>query len=184
MSLPIRLFLLIIALAMFCGITAAQTSADNKPLKLSPASTDDDDDDRPKNIKESLEKMRIEQDKKDHQEMIERGEEAVKLTVDVQKDFDSNGKLSTEDLTKLARVEKIVKKVRDELGGADDDDQTEPADIRTGNTPLGEALVLLRSRADTLYDELKKSTRFTISAAAIVSSNAVLKLARILRFVH
>ena len=182
MSLPIRIFLFIVAIAIFCGVSDAQKSADNQNLKLT-ATTDQDDEDRPKSIKESLEKMRIEQDKKDHQEMINRGEEAVKLTTDLQKDFDTNGKLSNDDLVKLARVEKIIKKVRDELGG-DDDDQTAPAELRTENTPLGEALGLLKSGADSLFAELKKSTRFTISAAAIVSSNAVLKLARILRFGH
>ena len=183
MSLPIRIFLFIVAIAIFCGVSDAQKSADNQNLKLT-ATTDQDDEDRPKSIKESLEKMRIEQDKKDHQEMIDRGEEAVKLTTDLQKDFDTNGKLSNDDLVKLARVEKIIKKVRDELGGDDDEDQTAPAELRTGSTPLGGALGLLKSSADTLFDELKKSTRFTISAAAIVSSNAVLKLARILRFGH
>jgi hypothetical protein len=38
-----------------------------------------------------------------------------------------------------------------------------------------------RAAAVGLFDELKKTTRFTISAAAIQSANAVVKLARFLR---
>ena len=37
-------------------------------------------DDRPKNFKETLQKMRIEKEKKDYQEMLDRGAEALKIT--------------------------------------------------------------------------------------------------------
>ena len=182
MSLPFRIIIFIFVIAIFCGVGIAQKSADNKSLNIN--SGDQDDDDHPKSIKESLEKMRIEKEKKDHQEMIDRGEEAVKLSTELQKSFADNGRLTNSDIVKLARVEKIVKKVRDELGGGDDEDQQTALDTSGGNSLVTKAIDSLKDSAETLFSELKKSTRFTISAAAIVSSNMLLKLTKILRFGH
>ena len=186
MLLFIRIaFLLIFTLAIFCSVGLAQKGADGKPISLS--SDGKDDEDKPTSYKESIEKLRIEKDKKDHQEMVDRGEEAVKLSDEVKKSFEENGKLSNEDLAKVAKVEKIVKKIRTELGGNDDDgDDKDQAsgDKPGGDLSLAGAVDSLQSKANALYDELKKTTRFTISAAAIFSTNAVLKLAQTLRFGH
>ncbi len=180
MSLPFRIFLLVCALTLFCGVDFAQTSADNKSIKLN--STDPDDDDHPKSIQESLEKMRIEKDKKEHEEMVGRGAEAMKLAEELQKSFTDNGKLTNADLVKVARVEKIVKKVRDELGGNDDDDPQTPMERVGGSSLLTNAIDSLKDGADNLFAELKKTTRFTISATAIIRSNTLLRLVKILRF--
>ena len=180
-----RTLLVVIFLAT-CSCVALAQSTDNAN---SPFSKPSDNDDRPKGIQETLEKLRIEKDKKDHDEMVTRGEEAVKISTELQKSFTENGKLSDDDIVKLARVEKIVKKIREELGGGDGDDKADPDDTdldpagqKEETTGLHGEIDLLKIRSVTLYEELKKTTRFTISAAAIFSSNAVLKLAKTLRF--
>lgn len=143
-----------------------------------------EDPDHPKTITESLAKMRIEKEKKEYDAMLTRGEEAVKISAEVQKSFESNGSLTENDLAKVAKVEKLVKKIREELGGNnDDDDKAEVTDDDPEPVPSNTAgaLQTLKDKADALYDQLKKTTRFSISAAAIFSSNAVLKITRFLK---
>ena len=143
------------------------------------------------NVCEQLDKLRIEQNKKEFQTMIERGDEALKISEELEKAVATNPKLNLKERTKLESLEKIVKKIRTELGGDDDDENR-----YNGSSPAQKAEP---SRADAAKDvvtairslkestvqlvlELKKTTRFTISAAAIHTTNAVLRLTRILKF--
>ena len=140
----------------------------------------------PKNIKENLVKHRIEQEKKDYNEMLERGEEALKLSEELEKSVAANNKISSQDQVKLARLEKIVKKIRKELGGDDDDAQTEEkietAEIEEKPGAVSSAVKKLQSTATKLVNELKKTTRFTVSVVAIQSSNSLLKILKFIRF--
>ena len=132
----------------------------------------------PKSVKEMLFKMQVEKEKKDYDEMLERGEEALNLSNEIEKSYEKTGILTEDDRDKLGDVEKLVKKIRGELGGEDDDksdsDADSPKDVVSG------VKYLAKSAAD-LVDELKKTTRFSISAAAIESSNTVLGVLRFLR---
>ena len=173
MWLPFRIILLGIIIAVFSASGWAQNAEDSRPG----SKPDQEKDAAPKSIQETLEKMRIEKDKKDHNEMVDRGDEASKITDQLEKSFEQNGKLSNDDLARLARVEKLAKKIREELGGKEDADD----DDGIGTPSLGDALKILRTSTFTLYDELKKTSRFTVSAVAIQSTNTVLKLARLLK---
>ncbi|MGH9820944.1 MAG: hypothetical protein ACRD43_12330 [Pyrinomonadaceae bacterium] len=137
----------------------------------------------PKGFKDQLVKMKIEREKKDFQEMIDRGEEAAKLSDQVERAFASRGNLTDEDKQKIDSVEKLVKKIRSELGGSDDndsDDDAQKADKPPKDVVSG--VKYLRDSTAKLLDQLKQTSRFTISAAAIQYSNSVLKIARFLRF--
>lgn len=140
----------------------------------------EDKEDQPKGIKEMLEKMRIAKEKKEHDEMIERGEEVLRIATQIDKSYAANAKFTDDDLARLASIEQKVKKIRNELGGKDDD---EPLNEDRDDTPSAfvEAFKTFRSTTEKLVDELKKTTRFSISAVAIESSNTVMKLARFLR---
>lgn len=147
--------------------------------------------DLPKNMKETLEKQRIEREKKDYQEMLDRGEEALKLSDELEKSVAQTNKLSSQDQIKLERLEKIVKKIRKELGGDDDDGdksatvtETEAGETEKDAKPLTvvSAVKKLQSSAAKLVAELKKTTRFSISAVAIQSSNALLKIVKFVQF--
>lgn len=133
----------------------------------------------PATVRESMEKLRIEQSKKEYREMMERGEEALRLSEQLERDFEVRGRLTESEMEKAVALEKIVKKIRSELGG-DGDGEDEAKSLATLPSP-GDAIKTLRTSVVSLYDELKKTTRFTISAAAIESSNAAIKFARILR---
>lgn len=142
--------------------------------------------DLPKGIKESLAKSRIEQEKKDFAELLERGEEAVKLSNELETSFIQNNQISTEDRKRLDRLEKLVKKIREGIGGKDDgngdgnDDETVQA-AEKPSTML-DALKSLQSTSLKLVDELKKTTRYSVSVVAVESSNLLLKVVKFLRF--
>jgi hypothetical protein len=172
---------LILGMAALPICTAAQVvGADGTPLF-----SKHNDDDRPKSFKEGVEKMRIEKEKKEHQEMVSRGEDAAKLGEDIQASFERSGSLSRDDLDKLGKLEKLVKKVRDDLGGDDDDSKPDDVDDGVQDDPvplsLPAAVDALKKKTEELSDLLKQTTRFTISAAAIRSTNNVLKITRALR---
>ena len=137
----------------------------------------------PKNIKETLAKQRIEQEKKDYQELLSRSEEAVKLSEELEKSFVDSNKITSEDQKKLDRLEKLVKKIRSELG-ADDDEEAEIAEKEKVEKPstLVSAFKTLQSNATQLFSEIKKSTRYSVSVVAIQTSNALLKLVKFIRF--
>ncbi|HEY8560635.1 MAG TPA: hypothetical protein VIL74_09690 [Pyrinomonadaceae bacterium] len=137
----------------------------------------------PTNIKETLAKQRIEREKKDYDELLQRSEEAVKLSGELEKSFTDSNRLSSEDQKKLDRLEKLVKKIRSELG-ADDDGDAETIDQEKPEKPstIGSAFQTLQSSAAQLLDELKKSTRYSVSVVAIQTSNALLKLVKFIRF--
>jgi hypothetical protein len=133
----------------------------------------------PKNIRETLAKQRIEQEKKEYDELVKRSEEAVRLSEELDKSFTASNQLSGEDQKKLERLEKLVKKIRSELGG---DDEEEKPEIEEKPSSVGSALKALQTNAVKLFDEIKKSTRYSVSAIAIQSSNLLLKVLKFIRF--
>lgn len=133
-------------------------------------------------MREMLDKMRIEREKKDHEEMIRRGQEALDLSNELEKAIESDQRLTPKETQKLDALEKLVKKIRSELGGGDDVDSEDDQKAVEDPSSIVNAFKNLRSATVMLVDELKKTTRFSISAAAIKSSNSVLRIARFLRF--
>lgn len=173
--------LFFIAALVFAGSTVLYAQAADGRTSLDPDKTPREA--PPKNIQEMMDKMRIEKEKKDHEEMIERGDEALKISDELETSLEKTGKLTEKDLAKLASLEKLVKKIRSDLGGGDDDDtaEEEKADNDKPST-IVDGFRKLKTATVGLVDELKKTTRFSISAAAIYSSNSVIRLTRFLRF--
>ena len=143
--------------------------------------------DLPKSIKESLEKQRIEKEKKEHDDMIQRSEEALKLSEELEKSVSVSNKLSSQDQVKISKIEKIIKKIRKELGGDDDEnaviEEKPDADEPDKNlSAVARAVKKLQSTTTKLVDELKKTSRFSVSVVAIQSSNSLLKILKFIRF--
>lgn len=173
----IKIFLLTFFLSVSVLTCYSQSEAGGKALQK---------EDLPKNIKETLEKKRIEQEKKDHDELLKKAEEALRLSAELQESFKKNNGLSAEDQKKLDKLEKLLKKIRKELGGDDDGEEALENDdkkvVEDKNSRVVNALNKLSSASVNLLDELKKTSRFSISAVAIESSNIILKVIRFLRF--
>lgn len=167
------LFVMIFAIAAFSqGIDASTPNGRPQPKE-----------DLPKNIKETMAKQRIEQEKKDYEALLKRSEEAVKLSEELEKSFTDSNKISSEDQKKLDRLEKLVKKIRSELGGDDDGEANFGDKDKTENpSSLVNAFKTLQSSATQLFSEIKKSTRYSVSVVAIQTSNVLLKLVKFIRF--
>jgi hypothetical protein len=82
--------------------------------------------------------------------------------------------VTTQDAADLKALEKLVSKIRKEMGG-DDDDSDKPKDLT-----FQDAVKFLRSATVDLADEVQKTTRFSISVTAIKTSNAVLSTIKFL----
>jgi len=149
---------------LFGGVIAVHAQEDDDPMFPNRKK-----DEPPRGIQESLSKMRIDKEKKDFNEMLKRGDDAAKLASNL-KESSVAGQHD-----QLANIAKLVKKIRDELGaeGPDDDPDALP-------TNEVDAIKLLKERTSDLTEELKKCTRFTVSAAAIDRTNEILRLVKYL----
>ena len=123
-------------------------------------------------------KVCIKQQQKEYRDLLDNGEEAVKLSSELEKAFEKSPKLNGDEQKKLDRLEKLFKKIRGSLGGEEDDpspDEEKPLSLKAAVTELKE-------KAESLLDELKKSTRYSVSVLAIQSSNIMIRLIRYIRF--
>lgn len=134
--------------------------------------------DVPDSFKEGLAKRRIKAEEEEFQELIKRSEEALKLSDELTKKFNESKSFSTEDTRKIERIEKLIKKIRKDLGAENDDEDEKEI------TPssLSATLTIIKEKSASLLAEIKKTGRFSISVVAVESSNAILKLVRMLRF--
>lgn len=132
--------------------------------------------DLPVGIKENLAKQRIKQNEKDFQELISRSEEVVKLSEELQKSYENNKQLSNDDSKKLEKLEKMMKKIRQDLGAAEDKES-----IKDDPVTLSHTLSSIKEKAENLVAELKKTGRFAISVGAVESSNIIFRLVKLLR---
>lgn len=171
---------MLLCASVFAAVATAQT---NTPPKSKLTIKDDRDDEQTPSIGEMVEKQRILRQKKEFGEMLKRGDEALKLSEELETSFNETENLSPRDLEKLAALEKVVGKIRNDLGGGDDDDKLEDSTVPENNArrDVVSAFKFLRSSTVRLVDELKKSSRFSISVAAVESSNAVIRIVRFLR---
>lgn len=172
-----RFVLIVFFIASAATISSVYAQNDTDASGRSKAERED----LPKGIEETLVKNRIDREKKDFAELLARGDEAAKLSDELDKSFAQNKRLTLEDQRKLERLEKISKKIREELGASNDsDDSTTDFDgLKLSSTP--DAVDKLKDISAKLAEELKKTSRYTISAIAIQSSNAVLKIVRFIR---
>lgn len=168
----LKVIILVLAVPVFASMTSFAQPPDNTPAALAKS----EEINKPKGFLETMQKMRIEQEKKEYKEMMGRSEQALRLSEQLEKSFSQNGRLTKQNYDQIASIEKLTKKIRDELGGDDDDEKSNQPTISEAD-----AVKTLRERVVNLYDALKKTSRFSISAAAIEGTNAVLKIARFFR---
>jgi membrane-associated HD superfamily phosphohydrolase len=167
-----KILQLVLCLIFSCAFAISSNAqvtnqADNKGGK---------DDEKSEGFKETLAKWKIKEEKKEFDELLKRGDEAEKLIVELSKTYQETQKLSSEDFKKVERLEKLVKKIRSEVGAEDDDEaDNSPKDVV-------DAIKMLSQNAENLVKELKKTTRHSISVVLVETSNAMLKLVRFIKF--
>ena len=170
------LFAFVFLLAAFAAAHAQGADASTASGRPDPRKEDLSD-----GIKETLAKQRIKNEKKEYQELLERGEEAAKIGEELNKSWERAQSFSPEDEKKLDRLEKLVKKIRTELGaegGGNEKDETE--DVKPST--FMSAIKVIKDDTASLLSEIKRIGRHSISVVAIESSNTLLRLVRFLRF--
>src|SRR6476469_9818295 len=114
----LRRSILVTLFAIACGtFTVLAQEADSR---IPGAKSSDPD--QPKNMREMQVKMQIDQAKKEYDEMLDRGQQALKLSEELEKSFSEKPTLTRSEIGKLDELEKVVKKIRGELGGGEGDD--------------------------------------------------------------
>jgi hypothetical protein len=172
----LKIFLLLaLALPVLLFVGSQPTFGQADPFNRDPRREEE-----AKIVKDMLAKQQSEREKKDHEELLNRAESALEISEELEKALQDGGHLNSPEEKKLVELEKIVKKIRDDLGG--DDDEEAEKEARSSLKDRNDVFVALRKSTIQLVDEVKKTTRFSISAAAIQSSNTVLRLVRLLRF--
>jgi len=164
-----KISLLLSILVLSAIVSLAQDASGNRP-------------DATKNLdlsepmRENLAKHRIKEEEEQYQELIKRSEEAAKISEELTTSYEETKKFTDADSKKIDRLEKVVKKIRQDLGAADDDDATPEAP-----SSLTTTLETIKSNAANLLSELKKTTRYSVSVVAIESSNTVWKLLKFVK---
>ncbi|CAN5757940.1 hypothetical protein BH24ACI3_BH24ACI3_09080 [soil metagenome] len=162
---------------LFGGPLYAQTPTD--PIAPLPSQVDPRDE-RSRSMNEMIAKQRMAKAKKDHEQMVARGNEALEIAAGLEESLEQSLHLRPSDKKKVQELEKLVTRIRRDLGGGGDglesfdEDERRPSDIR-------EAITYLKDTTGKLVEELQKTTRCTIAAVAINTSNAVIRLTQFLR---
>jgi len=109
----------------------------------------------------------------------------LRLANQLEASFAAKNDLTREDKARLESLQDVVEKIRKELGGDDDGGGDDRSNMKPLDDPqpstVEEAFKYLQTTTVKLVDELKKTTRFTISAVAIQTSNNVIRLVKFLR---
>lgn len=179
----LRISIRILVLLLFCAVGGIAVSAQTPGAIPSLNPRGEEKEEVPSGVRDMLKKLEIEKVKKDFEEMQKRGKQVLELSDDLEKSIKTNNQFTEKDRAKLETLEKLVKKIRGELGGSDDaEPDKNDADFNKKPADVVEGLKFLRTSTIKLVEDLKKTTRFTVSLAAIQSSNAVLRLTRLLKF--
>lgn len=176
-SLLGQAFLLLALFSVSAVAAAAQQNQKlDRPIEVMPEKADDGG--RP--LSEIEEEMRakraIKYAEKEYQENVERARDLEALGNSIVESFKHRNNLSSEDLKKLDKIEKLAKSIRSAAGGSDDDTVIEkpPKDMAS-------AMDMLSCLSNSLKEKVEKTSRHVISASVIDEANVLLELIRLVR---
>lgn len=115
-------------------------------------------------------------EKKAYEEHVARAKEASDLAAELKTSYAATSVLKAADQKKLERLEKLTKRIRNEVGGSEMD-----ADPKEMPNTVSDAINALADMAKELYDEVEKTPRRVVSACLIEQAN---KLLAVIQFVR
>jgi hypothetical protein len=125
---------------------------------------------------ETRTRMILKNEKKDYEEHVERAQEARDLAAELQKTYEMAHSFNAADYKKLERLEKLTRRVRNEVGGSQTD-----ADPKELPKTHDEAVSLLGDMAKELCDEVERTPRRVVSTSIISQANKLIALIQYLR---
>src|SRR2546423_9231943 len=126
-------------------------------------------------------KLIIKEEKKRYDEHVERAREVFQLASQVSKSYETGKAFSSEDQKKLERMEKLTKRIRNDAGGSDSDNDFDVEDIPPAVVDL---IKKAADWADQLKELVEKTPRQVVSAAVINQANKLLGLVQHIRGTH
>src|ERR1041384_579647 len=123
-------------------------------------------------------KLIIKEEKKRYDEHVERAREVFQLANQVSKSYETRKTFSSEDQKKLERMEKLTKRIRNDAGGSDPDNDIEVKEIPPA---MADLIKKAADWADQLKELVEKTPRQVVSAAVIDQANKLLGLVQHIR---
>lgn len=113
---------------------------------------------------------------KERQENLDRAREAAQLGEEIRQAYAKNKMLTSSDMKKLDRLEKLARRIRNRAGGSDDDEPLDkvPAELETAFTRLADT-------SEALSKGLEKTPKMVISTSVIDCANELLEIIRFIR---
>ena len=152
------------------------------PSSGPPANTKDDhDNDVDFGARETDARTRLilKAEKKAYEEHVARAKEASDLASQLKTSYAASNILNAADQKKLERLEKLTKRIRNDVGGSEMD--PDPKDLP--NT-VADGISDLANLAKELYDEVEKTPRRVVSASLIEQANKLLTVIQFVRGPH
>ena len=98
------------------------------------------------------------------------------MAVDLKAAYDAKKMFGSEDQKKLERLEKLTRRIRNEVGGSENN--AEPKDLPKS---MPEAVESVARMADELCEQVEKTPRHVISATIIDQANKLITVIQFLR---
>jgi len=181
-----------VGIAVFCMVflftapTLAQDSPRSPippppPADKSGNSKDDHDNDVDFGARETDARTRLilKAEKKAYEEHVARAKEASDLAASLKTSYATSNILNAADQKKLERLEKLTKRIRNDVGGSEMD-----ADPRDLPNTVADGISDMASLAKELYDEVEKTPRHVVSASLIEQANKLLTVIQFVRGPH
>lgn len=121
-------------------------------------------------------RLEIQRAEKLRRENLERAREVAQLGMELRDIYTKNRSLDRPEIKKLERLEKLVRRIRSEAGGSDDDETLED---RPG--ALDAALTRIADYSVELRKGVEKTPRLVISTSVIERANHLLELISFVR---
>lgn len=120
--------------------------------------------------------LALKEEKKAYEENLARAKEAEKIAADLKTAYEVKDAFTPEEQKKLERLEKLTKRIRNEAGGSDPDNEQKDMP-----STLESAVSTLADMAEELCQEVKKTPRRVLSLNIIGRAN---KLIGVIQFVR
>lgn len=170
---------LLLAAALLC-FTSAQAQRANRGPIISSDSDASRSSDQPSPMgspeQEMLVRSAIARSESAHRANLQRARENSELATELRAAYENSRMLNRNDLRKLERMERLVRRIRSEAGGSDGEARLEemPANLEA-------ALKQLAESSEALREDVENTSRFVVSASIIERANDLLELIRITR---
>ena len=182
-----RALMLIGLLLTAIGFARAQSSPQTPiaPPPSPPPASKQDDHDRDNDVDfgsretDARARLLLKAEKKAYEEHVERAKEASDLAAELKTSYAASNSFNAADQKKLERLEKLTKRIRNDVGGSEMD-----ADPKDMPSTYSDAVIALADMAKGLYDEVEKTPRHVVSASLIEQANKLLAVIQFVRGPH